>query len=185
MKNRLFAIAIMSPVFMSSHSFANQVAVDISDETAHIEVSTEPSRKDLNFSASFLHHEDDGDVYSIGAFVQSPINNRNDLHGALGAKLYYLDADGPDGHGVGLGGELSFKIPSVEKLSIHAEAYYAPKVLAYDDVERFLDTSISLKYRALEQGSIYVGYRKQEVDIKDGERADIDNGAHIGISLQF
>lgn len=185
MKPILLALTLFFPFLFSNVATASQVDLDINDETVHIAIASQPSRKNLNLSASILHHEDDGDVYAIGAFVQSPINNRQDLHGALGGRLYYMDADGPDGYGLGLGGEIGFKIPQITDLSLHAELYYAPKVLTFNDVDRFIDTSIRLKYRVLEQGSIYVGYRKQEVDIEHGDKTDIDKGAHIGISLQF
>ena len=185
MRSKLIALALFLPFIYPNASTASQINLDINDETVHVAFASQPSRKDLNLSASLLHHEDDGDVYSIGAFVQSPINNRQDLHGALGGRLYYMDADGPDGYGLGLGGEIGFKIPQIPDLSLHAELYYAPKVLTFNDVDRFIDTSIRIKYRVLEQGSIYLGYRKQEVDIEHGGKVDIDKGGHIGISLQF
>jgi len=164
---------------------ATQVNLDISDETVHFAIASKPAKKKLNISASLLHHEDDGNVYSIGAFVQSKIGNSQGLYGALGARLYHLDADGPDGYGLGLGGAVGFKIPAVQGLSVQAEGYYAPKVLTFDDVERFIDASVRIKYQALEQGSIYVGFRKQEIDIKDGGKRDIDKGVHVGIALEF
>ncbi len=185
MKLALSTLALISLFIFPSVSFSNQVNLDISDETIHVAVATKPSKKSLNISASFLHHEDDGEVYSVGAFVQSPINNRQDLHGALGGRFYYLDADGPDGYGVGLGGEIGYKIPSVKGLSIHGEAYYAPKVMMFADIERFVDVSIRIKYRILEQGSVYLGYRSQKVHVEHTSSENIDEGAHVGISLQF
>lgn len=185
MKLVLSTLTLMSLLLLPSISYSNQVNLDISDETIHVAFATKPSKKSLNISASFLHHEDDGEVYSVGVFAQSPINNRQDLHGALGGRFYYLDADGPDGYGVGLGGELGYKIPSVKGLSIHGEAYYAPKVTMFSDIERFVDVSIRAKYQILEQGSIYLGYRSQKVHVEHSSSANIDEGAHVGISLQF
>lgn len=185
MKLAVPSIILLLMSTFPSVSFSNQANLDISDETIHVSLATKPSKRSLNLSAAFLHHEDDGEVYSIGAFVQSPINNRQDLHGSLGARLYYLDADGPDGHGVGLGGGAGYKIPAIEGLSVHGEVYYAPKVMVFRDIERFVDASIHLKYQILEQGSVYVGYRSQKVHIKRGDSENIDEGVHVGISLQF
>ncbi|MBV1920642.1 MAG: YfaZ family protein [Pseudomonadales bacterium] len=185
MKFALSTLTLISLFLFPTVSFSNQVNLDLSDETIHVAFATKPSKKSLNVSASFLHHEDDGEVYAIGAFAQSPINNRQDLHGSLGGRFYYLDADGPDGYGIGLGGEVGYKIPSVQGLSVHGEAYYAPKVTMFVDIERFVDVTVRIKYRILEQGAAYLGYRSQKVHIKHGGSENIDEGVHVGISLQF
>ncbi len=167
-------------------TYADNFNADINDDAVKFQYNATNTSSNLDFSLAVLHHDEDGEIYNIGIQVEGRSLQQSNIFGSLGTKLYYIDLDGnADGAAIGLGGNLQVGIPNVEGLSIEAEAYYAPRVLAFNDIEHHLDFSAKIKYRVLENGSVYVGYRKANVDIEDASDGDLDDGFHIGIALDI
>ncbi|MCG8670471.1 MAG: YfaZ family protein [Pseudomonadales bacterium] len=166
-------------------AFADTFSADINNDAFKFQYNATNTGSNLDLNASILHHDDDGEIYAVGAQVEGQSLQQANATGSLGAKLYYIDLDGADGFAIGLGGLVNIAIPQVEGFSIQAEAYYAPSVLSFNDVEHHIDFGAKAKYRVLDNGSVYLGYRKANIDIENAGDGDLDEGIHVGIELEI
>lgn len=107
------------------------------------------------------------------------------LEAGLGARLQYVDADSADGGSLALGGQLRLKLLQADRLRFNAGAWYGPKASTSGDFDEFTELSASVGYEVLRDAELYVGYRSIEVGIDNGPSVDLEDGAHVGIRLQF
>ena len=111
--------------------------------------------------------------------------NNAKLLGGLGARLQYVNADHENGGALALGGNLRLKLLQADRLRFNANLWYGPDPASFGDIQEFLEYSVSVGYEVLRDAELYVGYRKIEVDVGSGPNVDLEDGAHIGMRLQF
>lgn len=122
-----------------------------------------------------------------GATLTGEAGSTNDakLLGGLGARLQYVNADHENGGALALGGNLRLKLLQADRLRFNANLWYGPDPASFGDIQEFLEYSVSVGYEVLRDAELYVGYRKIEVDVGSGPNVDLEDGAHIGMRLQF
>lgn len=185
LKRSTFFLAVAS-VLSCNAALADTASIDINDDAFSFEYKATNASSNLDISAGLLHHKDDGQLYALGAHVEGQSLQNSNISGSLGAKAYWADLDnGGDGVAVGLGGFANFLVPNVDGLSFQIDAYYAPSVLSFNDIEHLIDFEAKAMYRVLDNGSVYLGYRKANIDLEDVGDADLDEGFHIGITLDL
>ena len=161
----------------SSVSLANELELGISDEFIELKLTQE---YDDDFSGSFgLLHADSDDIdskqLSYRFYTQDEVDEY-DLQ--LGAQVFWLDVESEDGFGVSLG--LAAGRQLAGKLGVVGSIYYAPDILTSGDFENGLELDLKLNYQLLENGAIFVGFRKIEADPGGGDY-DIYDDPYIGI----
>lgn len=105
--------------------------------------------------------------------------------GGVGARLQYVSADDEDGGALALGGNLRLKLLQADRLRFNANLWWGPDPASFGDIDEFLEYGVSIGYELLRDAEVYVGYRKIEVGVDGGGDVDLEDGAHIGIRLQF
>ncbi|TDU31974.1 YfaZ precursor [Panacagrimonas perspica] len=105
--------------------------------------------------------------------------------GGLGARLQYVNADHENGGALALGGNLRLKLLNADRLRFNANLWYGPDPASFGDIDEFIEYGVSIGYELLRDAEIYIGYRKIEVGIDGGPDVDLEDGAHIGIRLEF
>lgn len=169
----------------ASVAVADNFSADVSDDAFKFAYETTGVESELSWNAAALVHDDSGEIYSVGAQVVGQSLQKSNIQGALGVRFYYVDLESDlDGSALGLGGAMTVALPEVDALSLQFEAYFAPGVLCFGDLERNVDVSIRALYRVLTNGSVYLGYRKASVDFGFGS-GDVDDGLHIGMQLNL
>ena len=182
------SVASVFTLLLSSWANAHTLDLSLNNSAVGLDYSTQLNSSELNLGAGLLHHEDNGDVYYGSLFVADNVNKQSGLLAGLGGRLYYMDNDTSDASGtaVGIGGFINWEVPTVTNLSLRTDLYYAPDVLAFDDISRYLDFTARIQYRIIEQAWIYLGYRNAEVEPADSnDDQTFDEGGHIGIMLWF
>lgn len=166
---------------------AHTLDLNLNNDTVALDYTTQIQKSEVNVGAGLLHHQDNGDVYYASFFVADNVNKQNGLLAGIGGRAYYLDADPSDDNGtaVGLGGFVNWDVPTVTNLSLRSDFYYAPDVLAFDELEGYLDFTARVQYRLIEQAWVYLGYRYAEAKTEGPGKAKFDEGAHVGIMLWF
>ena len=184
---KLLRLLATSLLIASGLASATTLDLSLNNDAVALDFSTRLSDSELNLGAGLLHHQDNGDAYYGSIFVADNVNKQAGLLAGVGGRVYYLDADKRDASGtaVGLGGFVNWEIPSVTNLSIRSDLYYAPDVLAFDEVKKYLDFSARIQYRIIEQAWIYAGYRNTELKPSKGSNVKLDEGGHLGILLWF
>lgn len=105
--------------------------------------------------------------------------------GGLGARLQYINADHENGGALALGGNLRLKLLNADRLRFNANLWYGPDPASFGDIDEFMEYGVSIGYELLRDAEIYIGYRKIEVGIDGGPDVDLEDGAHIGVRLEF
>lgn len=166
---------------------AHTLDIGLNNEAVGLDFTTQIPKSELNVGGGLLHHQDDGDVYYGSLFVADNVNKTSGVLAGIGARAYYIDAKLRDASGtaVGLGGFLNWDVPNVPNLSLRTDVYYAPDVLSFDEIQRYLDFSARVQYRIIEQAWIYGGYRHADADPVEGRSQSIDEGGYVGLMVWF
>jgi hypothetical protein len=128
------------------------------------------------------------DDYLLGAGVRvtgSAGTGSPGLDVGVGAKLF---GGGVDNHGVmalALNGLARYSPPSVPRLGIRGDLYYAPDIVTFIDASSYFQGEVRVEYEVLPESFIYVGFRRLQIDIKGRSTATVDSGGHIGIQIHF
>jgi hypothetical protein len=171
--------------FIPSAWSDNLLSSEINNDTVKLEYKHYSPANHSATSLAVLHHQDDGEIYSLGLAVESAIQHQKNLFGALGGKLYYLDLESMQGAALGLGGHIRYSLPRAPALSLFAEVYHSPQVLSRHDVRHHTDTTLAISYRMLERGALVVGYRNARIQHVSGAKGSLDEGAFMGIRLHL
>lgn len=187
MKNYIYSLLSVACLAVSGSAFSHTLDLNLNDDTVAVDYTTQIKKSELNVGAGLLHNQDLGDVYYGSFFVADNVNKQSGLLAGIGGRAYYMDVDRSDesGTAIGLGGFLNWDLPNVTNLSLRSDIYYAPDVLAFDEIDGYLDFSARVQYRIIEQAWIYVGYRNAEAKTEAPGKAKVDEGGHLGIMLWF
>lgn len=123
--------------------------------------------------------------FSLHAGVMLTGEAAPNLEAGLGARLQYVDADSSNGGSLALGGQLRLKLMQADRLRFNAGAWYGPKASTFGDFDEFTELTASVGYEVLRDAELYLGYRSVEVSVDNGPSVDLEDGAHVGIRLQF
>ena len=186
-KATFFKALALTTLLACSASQASTLDLHLNNDAVNVDFTTRITESELNIGAGLLHHQDNGDVYYGSIFVADNVNKQAGILAGVGGRVYYIDADrsNDSGTAIGLGGFFNWEIPSVPNLSIRSDLYYAPDVLSFDEVNKYLDFSARIQYRIIEQAWLYVGYRNAEAKPDKGSTQTIDEGGHLGLLLWF
>lgn len=166
---------------------AHTLDLSINNDAVALDYTTQIPKSELNLGAGLLHHEDLGDAYYGSLFVADNVNKQNGFLAGIGARYYFVDADevDQDGTALGIGGFLNWDVPGVPNLSLRGDLYYAPEVLSFGEVEKFVDFSGRIQYRLIEQAWVYAGYRRARLSPEEGYNQNIEEGGMVGVMVWF
>lgn len=174
--------ALLTP----THAAAGELDFDLSNSAARFDFRFQLTESGLFGDVGLLHHEDDGDMLFGGIQLVGDAGGGSEpLKAGLGARLVSIDVTGADGSAVGIGGFFNYVFPEHNRFAVGGYAYVAPKVTSFGDMERYLEYGLRADYRIMEQASLYLGLRDVSADFATLGDATIDDGFHLGISLEF
>ncbi|WP_457749259.1 YfaZ family outer membrane protein [Sulfurimonas sp.] len=87
-----------------------------------------------------------------------------------------------------LGITFEYGLPSVTvvPMSLHADVYYAPKVLAFKNADKYFEYRVEYDAEVIEHGYVIVGYRHITTDYNDVRGNFTYNAsAYIGFNFEF
>lgn len=128
------------------------------------------------------------------------------LEAGLGPKLYlgnseysYTDNNGTQRTrnqslvALGLGGQLEYRFPAMNRFLLGAQAYYAPNITSMIAISDFFEFNTRLAYEVSPASSVYLGYRllrgtfhvSDATGINREKLRDLDNKLHLGLEMDF
>lgn len=182
----LAALALGLCSGMASTAQAAQLDFDLSDKAARIDYRFDVTDTGLKADVGLLHHKDDGDLLYAGIVLVGDAAQAEEAFTAgLGLRVAALDANAAgDGAALAIGGFLRYVFPDYNRFALGGDAYIAPSVTSFGDVERYYEVSLRGEYRLTKNAGLYVGAREVKGDFGTGY-ATIDDGLYVGISLEF
>lgn len=165
---------------------ATELDLNVNDDAARLSVAWDATGR-LRADAGVLTHEDRGELVHGGILLVDDAASEAPVTAGLGGRLYYIDPDGaPDEEfALALGGFAKYVFPNADRFSVQGHVYYSPDVLAFGDLEDFVEVGARVSYNVLRDADIYIGARYLKADIDNGPEVTLDNGLIIGIQLRF
>ncbi|MAV76189.1 MAG: hypothetical protein CL691_06175 [Cellvibrionales bacterium] len=165
---------------------ANEIALSIYEELIDFRMT---SHLQQNFAGELAvmhtNFEDNGaDQISYRFYNQDELGSVNF---ELGARLYWLDAETPqgqdiDGHGLTL--DIGSNHQLSDALLLELNISYAPDIITGGDFENVTEWDVRLSYQLVEKGNLFVGLRNLEVDTGQQD-FDVYDDAYFGLKFEF
>jgi hypothetical protein len=180
-KTLLTLCTLSSNVLFINSVHANIFDLALSNKTALLTLSnSDTSQANRVLKASYFHHEDDADMLDVSFLVGDTSKEDTFL---LGGKIYYINLNNTHGYGLALGAEAEFNL--APQLYLQGQAYYAPQVTSFTDVENYREVELRIAYDIIPQASISLGYRNAKVNLENGASDKFQDSAFVAISLKF
>ncbi|MBV1882942.1 MAG: YfaZ family protein [Pseudomonadales bacterium] len=175
-------ILSLTTLLICNSARSESLDTSLSNDSLRLQYTSSLQSNDLNISADFLHHEDDGDLGGIGLFVSGSSSLRKS---GVGGKFIYFNSESIDGAALALGGFFRHTLSAANLISIRGDLYYAPGVVAFNDADRYFEISLRIEYKLMDRADIFVGARKVEIGLDKAGDADVDKGAYAGLIIHF
>lgn len=173
-------------IWTGSEPCADVVDINFNDEAVRLTYIAQFETRGLELDFGWLHHEDDGDVGTVGLQV---VDIGDEAMGpwsvGLGGQLFYVTEDADDGFGLALGGTAGYRPRRLQRFEVAAHVFYAPRTLSFGDAEEYLDVGLTAGFWVMRRGKIYLGAREVRADFEERSSVTIDNGLHAGLRIGF
>jgi hypothetical protein len=146
------------------------------------------SSNDLSWDAGLLNNSDKGFVLNGSLYLTGlATDGENPLKAGLGGRTGWVDGEnsGQTGLPFALGGYVQYTLPQLNRISIRADAYYAPDILTLKDLEKYRDYTIRVAYNLMHEADIYLGARYVKGNFDNDTTVLFDNGMHVGANIRF
>ncbi|MBY8965175.1 YfaZ family outer membrane protein [Algiphilus sp.] len=142
------------------------------------------------YDAGYLYTDDQDarlNVGHLGLMVSGDAGARSaNVDVGIGLRAAAIDQRGADGGAVSVGGEFDVRLPALNRLGLVGYVFYAPEVLAFGDIDTYLDAALTIDYEIIRNASVYAGYRQVRAGVDKASGSDLrDNSPIVGLRLQF
>ena len=122
----------------------------------------------------------------VGALATGDMGAKGaDAAAGLGARFVVADRGDSTGAAIALGGQFEVRMPSFERLSLTGYGYIAPGILSFSDVKNYSEFALDVEFEVVRAASVYAGYRRVNLKPEPTGLAKADDGAHLGLRLNF
>lgn len=186
---------LCSSALISSHLFANEFDMRISDDAIHGNFTISKENSSAQFGAGYFYKNADTAINILNLDLhtkgQTAIANLPTTIG-IGFQANLFKEEAFKGSAIGIGGSMRVNIPDAPGLSIETDLHYAPSVLAFGDSDEFRRFRLQANYRIIESADISLGYRYLNVGtdfVQNGQQINnnhtFESGAFLGLKLTF
>jgi hypothetical protein len=184
----IFSGLVLSSLLLVSLQSKAGGSIDLSlaNDSARLEYDAAKVGSGLHVSASAMHHEEDGDLISLGLHVVDVREPNSPLYLGVGGRVFGFKDGDVDGGAIGVGGFFRYQIPKVTGLSTAGYLYYAPRVVSFGETDNLTDADIRIQYSLLPTARVYMGYRYSSFKIEDISKSFmLEEGIHFGLKVDF
>ncbi|MBE0499018.1 MAG: hypothetical protein IBX43_07245 [Campylobacterales bacterium] len=195
LKKLLLTLALGTAAFAMHDASINLNNEDIelkgSIDIGELNHSDFPDTYFLTLGMLDVDNDNDADqLFHAGFQLRQDVRGVAGLKFAIGIKGTYAKVGNLNHASVPVGVELGYTLPFDVAIPIvlTGTVDYAPSVLSYRDADRYMEKRVELGFRIIEQGTLFVGYRKIDLDFDEsaGNRdyTYTDTG-YIGFKVRF
>jgi hypothetical protein len=191
--NRVLAVFLLA---LSPAVFADHLDINLNNNAAQFQFSSSEMVEGISGThAGVLYNDRNNLFFDAGVLAKEGEENAPGLSIGVGAKAVFgtINTPGVGGaaskvntvSGIGVGGELTYTLPTPTPVAIVGEYYASPKIMSFADSERYNQFGVRLEIEASPQAGVYVGYREIGFGIKQSGSLTLDNGTVLGARLKF
>jgi hypothetical protein len=190
---RSSSLAILSSLFFgavtfSSHGTAASLDLNLNNKSAQVRLAAVVGGTTMGrtqTSIGFLYNDDEKYVLDLGLLVIDVAGSKSPgLEIGVGPKLYFADGDKGEAVAIGLGGQLRYKIPALQRINFGLEGYYAPDIVAFAEADNMYEVGFRAGYEILPTADVYAGYRRIRAEFDKGDET-LDESLMFGFKLSF
>lgn len=186
MLRHTLAIALLAA---TTSTMADTLDINLGEKAAQFKYAMPMGRDALGkseFNAGLLYREGGDGMVDAGILVTNEVGaGTPGLTAGVGVKGLLASVRNQEGGALALGGFARYSPPAARRFGIVGQIYYAPNIVSFGDLDRFVETTARLEYEILPQATAYVGYRKVRLGLDRARDATLDEGAHVGVRLMF
>ena len=194
MSARILSISllVLASLLLSATASAQRLDITLKQDSARFSYVTliggsTFGRTEMN--TGLLYNEDENMAVDIGLQVIDVAGSKTPgLELGVGPRFYYLHHDKKDANAavVALGGQLRYKLPSVQRLALMGSAFYAPSITSTLDAHSMYEIGFGVAYELLPTANTYLLYRRIRADFTQGVGTEnIDSGVSLGMNFIF
>lgn len=172
--------------FLPFGAGAANLDFNLSDDAAAVRYTVGVTDGGAQVDYGLLYQDDSVYVPSLGLhLVDNAGTERQPVRVGLGGRLLYVDTNGPSGAAIAIGAFGRFSVPNADRFAIAANLYMAPNVIAFGDLDKYLEYGVRGEYEVLRNAALYLGYRRVRINIEGAGNATLDKGLHFGMNFTF
>jgi hypothetical protein len=179
---------LVGAVTFSSHATAASLDLNLNNKSAQLRLATVIGGTTMGrtqTSIGFLYNDDEKYVLDLGLLVIDVAGSKSPgLEIGVGPKLYFADGDKGEAVAIGLGGQLRYKIPALQRINFGLEGYYAPDIVAFAEANNMYEVGFRIGYEILPTADVYAGYRRIRAEFDKGDET-LDESLMLGFKLSF
>jgi hypothetical protein len=175
-------------LLLSGSAIADEIDFSFNSDAFRFIYAHDFASNDLRSDFGLLTTDDEGWIATTSLYLTGAASEGNNpLEAGIGGRTGWVEGDLSKQSGLPLavGGFLKYTIPRFNRVSLRGEAWFAPDILSFGDLERYQDYSVRIGYNVLKQADIYLGYRYVKGHFSKAPSAEFDDKAHLGISIRF
>jgi len=169
---------------------ANNLDINLGSNAASVNYYASLTNTGLEGDIGYLHHTSSVDIGNVGLQV---VGNSNPVGSplifAVGGKLFFISPkqNNVSGNGtvLGLGGRFNYTWPTYNRFTIGGELYYAPKIVSFNNADRYLEYGVNAGYEILRNAELYVGYRHISAAFTHTSTVTLDSTVMVGLNISF
>lgn len=182
----------LSLILLSTAASAQRLDINLKQDSARFSYITliggsNFGRTEMN--AGILYNEDGNQVANVGLQVIDAAGSKTPgLELGVGPRFYYLKFDDTNSSAaaIALGGQLRYKLPSVQRLSLIGKLFYAPGITTTLDANSMYEFGLGVSYELLPTANVYVNYRRVRANFDKGIGSEnVDSGVVVGANFTF
>lgn len=158
----------------------------LNHDSVSADILTTTYRADIWAQAGAYHHEEFGQRYQAGFLMSEAYwaMNQNYWIG-IGGQGVFLEAEGPDGAAIAVGGMVSVGLLPSLGLKAQFSGFYAPAVIAFSGLDEYYDVQGRIVLELLTNASVYIGHRKIHAGFEFIKDRELDDATYVGAIIQF
>jgi hypothetical protein len=187
MLRKVLAISLLS---VTSVAAADTLDIGLSDSSAQFKYGVPGGLAGKSeVYAELMFNDVNSILGGVGLLVANDELNVPGLTIGAGAKVVFATIkETPtrkNASVLALGAQIRYELPVERRVAFSGELYFAPKIIAFGDIDRYQQYGARAEFSVSPQMQVYGGYRRTAFDIKNGGEAVLINGPHIGVQLSF
>lgn len=191
MPSRIIQILVLTLV--SSTASAEAIKAYLGDEVARFSYATDSfgervGRLETEFGVMFTDRDEtvrnDDFLTHLGLQVRGESLDFP-LIVSIGGRAYYGEASDYDVSAVAIGGDMLLLPENWGGFGLGGFFYYAPKVVSFQDAEKFTEWGLFASFQITPQASIMAGVQNIEAEIEGGGDVELEDGGFVGVDIRF
>ncbi|MDH5232292.1 MAG: hypothetical protein OEZ58_00710 [Gammaproteobacteria bacterium] len=186
---RVLVLLALSGLFSSALAQAQTASISLSEKSAQFKFGLLVGGQSFGrtqFGGGLLYNVDEEYMGEASLLVIDEAGSKAPgLRIGIGGKFYGATIPDAQLMALGIGGFVRYPIPTVERVALSIQGYYAPGIVSFIDAERFTEFSFQAEFEVLPTAAAFIQYRQFSALMANDVSKDIDKGLRFGVRLDF